>query len=246
MARVAADSAGMRAGRRLAPLTDHLSLQERTYQALRNALLNAEFAVGERIFETEVAQMLGVSRVPVREAVRRLQQDGLLEVRPRSGIYVASISQEEADDIYRIRAALEGTAAALAAERVTEEELDELAALLERQEKEARQAARTTRSQSRVVARADQFHRAVHVYARSPRLFELLELIYGQVMHFRNITLSMPGRAEAATHGHHELYDALRRHDSKEAERIMREHIDSARRLLLAHLDEVAEARTPS
>jgi DNA-binding GntR family transcriptional regulator len=236
----------MREGGRLAPLTDHQSLQERTYQALRNALLDGEFAVGERIFETEVAQMLGVSRVPVREAVRRLQQDGLVEVRPRSGIYVASISKDEADDIYRIRAALEGTAAALAAERITDDELGDLAALLEREEEEAKQGARTTRSQSRVVARADQFHRAIHVYARSQRLFELLELMYGQVMHFRNITLSMPGRAEAATHGHHELYEAMRRHDSREAERIMREHIDSARRLLLAHLNEVAEGRLPS
>jgi DNA-binding GntR family transcriptional regulator len=229
-------------GTRLARFTDHLSLQERTYQALRTALLDGKFAVGERIFEAEVAQMLGVSRVPVREAVRRLQQDGLLEVRPRSGIYVASVSLEEADDIYRIRAALEGAAAGLAAERITGGELEELGRLLKREEEESRKARHHSRSQSRVVARADEFHRAVHAYARSPRLYELLELIYAQVMHFRNITLSMPGRAEAAIHGHHDLYEALKRHDSAEAERLMREHIDSARRLLLAHLDEVAEA----
>ncbi len=227
---------------RLAPFTDHLSLQERTYQALRAALLDGEFPVGERIFEAQVAEMLGVSRVPVREAVRRLQQDGLLEVRPRSGIYVASVSQDEADDIYRIRAALEGAAAGLAAERIAAGELEALGELLKREEDESRQARQSSGSQSQVVARADEFHRAVHSYARSPRLYELLELIYAQVMHFRNITLSMPGRAEAATHGHHELYDALQRHDSAEAERLMREHIDSARRLLLARLDEIAEA----
>jgi DNA-binding GntR family transcriptional regulator len=232
---------------RLLPLTDHLSLQERTYRALRKALLNGEFAVGERIFENAIAGRLGVSRVPVREAVRRLQQDGLLEVRPRSGIFVTSISPAEVDDIYRIRAALEGAAAGLAAERITDAELRDLGQLLARQDEETRREKKTPRSrpsaaQSRVVARADAFHRAVYVYARSPRLFELLEMIYGQVMQFRNVTLRMPGRAEAASLGHHALYAALLRHDSAEAERLMREHVDSARRSLLSHLNEIAKA----
>jgi DNA-binding GntR family transcriptional regulator len=233
----------VRAGRRLPPLTDHLSLQERTYRALRKALLDGEYAVGERIFENEVAGMLGVSRVPVREAVRRLQQDGLLEVRPRSGIYVTSLSPEEVDDIYRIRAALEGAAAGLAAERITDAQLHELHGLLARQDDETQiRRSRRAGSQSGVVARADAFHHAVHIYARSPRLYELLEMIYAQVMQFRSITLRMPGRAEAASHGHHALYDALSRRDSAEAERLMREHVDSARRSLLSHL---AKAGSP-
>lgn len=236
----------MNESRRLAPLTDHVSLQERTYQALRTALLEGVFTVGERLFETEMASMLGVSRVPVREAVRRLQQDGLLQVRPRGGIYVASISPAEATDIYRIRAALEGTAAALAAERITEAELVELGRLLKRQEEESRPESkgrpRRARSDPRVVVRADQFHRAIHMYARSRRLYELLELIYAQVMQFRKITLSVPGRAEIASHGHRDLYEALRRHDAAEAERLMREHVDSARQVLLDHLGQMAEA----
>ncbi len=233
----------MKTDDRLAPLTDHQSLQERTYKALRTALLDGKFSVGERIFEAEVAQTLGVSRVPVREAVRRLQQDGLLEVRPRSGIYVASVSPDEADDIYRIRAALEGTAASLAADRITDSELAELRRLLKRERESNRKPKASTRSQSQVVVRADEFHRAVHVYARSPRLYELLELIYAQVMHFRAITLSMPGRADAAIHGHQHLYDALRRHDAAEAERLMRDHIDSARLTLLSSLAEVGKRR---
>ena len=241
------DSGAMSVNRRLPPLADSPSLQERTYRALRKALLDGEFAVGERIFENEVARMLGVSRVPVREAVRRLQQDGLLEVRPRSGIYVTSISAAEVDDIYRIRAALEGAAAGLAAERITISQLRELGVLLARQDQETRnvkqgRGAKSAGVQSRVVARADAFHRAVYMYARSPRLYELLELIYAQVMQFRSITLRMPGRAEAASHGHHALYEALSRHDSAEAEQLMRDHVDSARRSLLKHLNEIAEA----
>lgn len=231
----------MTAQRRLAPISDHQSLQERTYKSLRTALLDGKFAVGERIFEAEVAEQLGVSRVPVREAVRRLQQDGLLEVRPRSGIYVTSVPADEADDIYRIRAALEGAAASLAAERITSSELAHLRNLLQR-ERDSKGNGRS-RSSSQVVVRADEFHRAVHVYARSPRLYELLELIYAQVMQFRAITLSMPGRADAAIHGHQRLYEALSKHDADAAEQVMRDHIDSARRLLLARLQELTKAK---
>jgi DNA-binding GntR family transcriptional regulator len=234
----------------LEPFTEQLSLQERTYRALRKALLDGKYATAERIFENEVATMLGVSRVPVREAVRRLQQDGLIEVRPRSGIYVTSLSPEQVDDIYRIRAALEGAAAGLAAERITEAELRELGTLLAQQDEEAKREksprSKATRRQARVVARADEFHRAVHRSARSPRLYELLELIYAQVMQFRGITLRMPGRVEAASHGHHALYEALVRRDSAEAERLMREHVSSARLSLLSHLVAMATADAAS
>src|SRR6266568_1907115 len=111
---------------RLSPLTDQQSLQERTYVALRAALLDGEYLPGERIYEAAIAQALGVSRNPVREAVRRLQQDGLLDVRPHYGIYVATIPPEEIEDIYRIRGALEATAAALAAERMSDEDIEDL------------------------------------------------------------------------------------------------------------------------
>src|SRR5829696_2391033 len=98
----------------LTPIDDQRSLQERTYRALRQAILDGRYVPGERIYEGAVAQALGVSRNPVREAVRRLQQDGLLDVRSHLGIYVTRIPAEEIDDIYRIRAALEGTAAGFA------------------------------------------------------------------------------------------------------------------------------------
>ena len=80
---------------RLPTLTDQQSLQERTYHALRGALLDGAYLPGERIYEGTVAKALGVSRNPVREAVRRLQQDGLLQVRPHYGIYVTEIPADE-------------------------------------------------------------------------------------------------------------------------------------------------------
>lgn len=220
----------------LSALTDQQSLQERTYQALRRAILDGHYQPGRRLYETELAGLLAVSRNPVREAVRRLQQDGLLEVRPRSGIYVATLPANEVEDVYRIRVALEGTAAALAAERMTDAELDDLGEILRRETARRKSAGDGATNYSGTVARADRFHHAIHEGAHSPRLSQSLELIYGQVMQFRSLTLRLPGRVNAAVRGHSEIYRALKRHDSVEAERLMRAHVDGAREILMRHL----------
>jgi DNA-binding GntR family transcriptional regulator len=204
-------------------LSDHPSLQERTYQTLRSAIVEGQLAPGVRIYETTLAKRLGVSRNPVREAIRRLQQDGFIEVRPRNGIYVAEYGVDEVRDLYQIRAALEGTAASLAAQRMTDEELAGLDAVLERMERAtARHAKHAT------VRESDSFHQTIHQGARSPRLVAILHQLYGQIAHFRKITLAIPGRADQASEGHHHLVEVLRRRDADEADRMMRQHVLSA------------------
>jgi DNA-binding GntR family transcriptional regulator len=228
---------------RLAPLTEQHSLQERTYQSLRAALLDGEYLPGSRIYEGAVAQALGVSRNPVREAIRRLQQDGLLEVRPHYGIYVATIPPDEIEDIYRIRAALEATAAALAAERMTDAEIEELRVIVLEQELAAgRPAAKP--HEPVAAAQADRFHRAVHLGAKSPRLLALLEQIYAQVTHFRNLTLQVPGRAAVSAAGHAAIFERVQQRDVDGADREMRLHIDDARQVLVRQLEAAVNAGT--
>ena len=224
---------------RLPLLTDQQSLQERTYHALRTAILDGVYMPGERIYEGLVAKEIGVSRNPVREAIRRLQQDGLVQVRPHYGIYVAEIPPDEIEDVYRIRGALEGIAAAMAAERMLDDEITELGRILEEQEQAARSATALPREPVSVV-QADRFHHAIHVGARSPRLLALLEQIYAQVTHFRNLTLRAPGRAAVSAAGHSEIFEAIRGRDGNEAGRRMRAHIDDARHALQRQLEEVA------
>jgi DNA-binding GntR family transcriptional regulator len=216
---------------RLAPITDQRSLQERTYQMMRSALLEGEYLPGDRIYEATIAQALGVSRNPVREAVRRLQQDGLVEVRPHYGIYVATIPAEEIEDVYRIRGALEATAAGLATERMSADQIDELETIYAEQVSAANRAAPLPREPVSVV-QADRFHHAIHVGASSPRLLALLEQMYAQVTHFRNLTLRVPGRATVSAAGHRAILDAIRSRDVGAAEHQMRLHIDDARQAL--------------
>jgi DNA-binding GntR family transcriptional regulator len=216
---------------RLEPLTDQLSLQERTYQSLRTALLDGKYLPGERMYEGAIAEALGVSRNPVREAVRRLQQDGLVDVRPHYGIYVARIPSDEIEDIYRIRGALEATAAALAAERMTDTEIDDLRDILAEQRAAVEHATALPREPVSVV-QADRFHHAIHVGARSPRLLTLLEQMYAQVTHFRNLTLRVPGRGAISVAGHAATFEAIQARDVDEADRLMRAHIADAREAL--------------
>jgi DNA-binding GntR family transcriptional regulator len=218
----------------LNPLTDQLSLQERTYQALRSALLDGHYVPGERIYEAAIAKALRVSRNPVREAVRRLQQEGLVEVRPHNGTFVASIPPEEIHDVYTIRGALEGSAAAFAAERMTDAEIVALGAVVADQRRAA--AAAVTSDQPVSASQADRFHHLIHVGARSPRLLTLLEQLYAQVTHFRNLTLRVPGRAAASAEGHEAIFEAIRARDQARAESLMRAHIEEARAVLVHQL----------
>jgi DNA-binding GntR family transcriptional regulator len=230
---------------RLPLLTDQQSLQERTYHALRAALLEGVYMPGERIYEGLVAKEIGVSRNPVREAIRRLQQDGLVQVRPHYGIYVAEIPPHEIEDVYRIRGALEGIAAAMAAERMADDDVKQLGEILAEQQEAARSATALPREPVSVV-QADRFHHAIHVGARSPRLLAMLEQIYAQVTHFRNLTLRAPGRATVSAAGHAEIFEAIRDRDATEAARRMRAHIDDARHALQRQLDKVVHHASDS
>lgn len=209
----------------------HPLLHDRAYEMLRAAILSGEFNPGERLVESDLAGRLGISRSPVREAIRRLQQDGLVEVRARSGIFVATIPLGEVDAFYRMRAALEGAAASLAAERASTEDLAHLAVLLERAER-----AVDAEDYPLVVLIADEFHRAIHAAARSERLFALLSQIYGQVMHYRNRTLRMPGRAPDALRGHAVILEPLKAGNAKAAQKAMYDHVDGARIALLREI----------
>lgn len=223
---------------RLSPLTDQLSLQERTYQALRTALLDGDYLPGERVYEGAIAKALGVSRIPVREAIRRLQQDGLLDVRPHYGIYVATIPSEEIEDVYRIRGVLEATAAALAAERMSSEEIAELGTIVDEQ-RSAALSADSLPGEPVSAVQADRFHHAIHVGAQSPRLLTLLQQLYAQVTHFRNLTLRLPGRAAVSAEGHTAVFEAIAKRDAVGAEHVMRLHIDDARQALVHQLEMV-------
>ena len=107
-------------------LDNYKPLRELVFESLREAIIQGKLGPGERLMEIQLAEEMGVSRTPVREAIRKLELEGLVVMIPRKGAYVAGLSLKDIADVFEIRRALEGLAAELASERATDEELEQM------------------------------------------------------------------------------------------------------------------------
>ena len=111
-------------------MNEYLPLRDLVFNTLRQAILKGELKPGERLMEIQLAEELGVSRTPVREAIRKLELEGYVIMMPRRGTYVANLSIRDINEVFEIRTSLESLSNGLAAERITNEELEQLQRLL--------------------------------------------------------------------------------------------------------------------
>jgi len=194
------------------------------YDRLKGAIMTGTLRPLERISENKVAADFGLSRTPVREALQRLEVEGLIQVVPKRGSFVSRPTVEDILEIYQIRTPLEATCARVAAERIEEDQL----ALLERLVKteQARDQARTT---DRSLRAAAQFHAVIYACSRNQRMANLLMEMQNQVHRVRVLWPSTAARLTDTWVEHARIIDALRARDGAEAERLMIEHMDRAR-----------------
>jgi DNA-binding GntR family transcriptional regulator len=225
-----------------AAVSDHPSLRELVYRRIKDAILGGRLEPGERIVEQSLSNELGVSRSPVREALRRLEQEGLVEATPRRGVSVAAPTVREVTNVYTIREALEGLAARLAASNVDHESLAAMARILVRMEDAIR------RGDIKGASRADtQFHARLLEATDNQRLVDLTSQLADLVRRVRAAVLAEPGRAEAALSEHRAILEALAAQDADAAERHMRAHVQRARDHMLRILTRRPEsADTPT
>ncbi|RPI42986.1 MAG: GntR family transcriptional regulator [Betaproteobacteria bacterium] len=205
------------------------SRSELVYQKLRAALESGELRPGQRVMEVEVANWLDVSRTPVREALRRLESEGMLTLEPRMGLVVASISRQAMLELYVMREVLEGTAARLCARHASDPELTELDELVKR---EAR-----LQGNHKVLARHNRlFHEAIHRGAHNRYLEKSLNAV-NDTMHLLGPSqMLIPERAALAQTEHAEIFECIRRHDAEAAEAAARKHVRSAQKQRLKNL----------
>lgn len=198
-------------------------IRETVYQQLKHAVLTGAFATGERLLERDIAEKLQVSRTPVREALKRLEADGLLEAMPKQGLAVKEYSYDDIREIYMIREALECLAAEFAAINSTDADialLDGLVVEMDRLDNEA-DAERLMEVHRRF---SEAYNRASHM----PTLIHLIESLKDQVARVRNVSLSTPARRTETRKEHKELLDALRRRDPERASALTHVHIRNA------------------
>lgn len=190
------------------------------YRRLLDDIRNGTLPPGTRLRETDLADRLGISRTPVREAIRQLETDGLVIHLPRHGATIRSLDHAEIVELYEMRAVLEGTAARLAARAASDMELAELVAL------NADLATATTAPQAREVNR--QFHRMLLDAARNRFLVKSMSALQKTLLILGPTTLADPSRAELAIAEHAAILTALQARDGLKAETAMRAHVDAA------------------
>lgn len=194
---------------------------ERAIRFLREAILRGDYKPGERLPQKELTEQLEMSPTPIREALRILEAQGLLERVPYKGAYVAEVSPDESEEISVIRSALEGLATRMAVPNLTAEDLAELEALTEEMEDAWRQMniGRLRRANYR-------FHSLIYQKSRSQRLSDMIISLWPR---FSTDTLWMiPGRAERSIQQHHALMDKIRERDAEAAADMMSDHIVTA------------------
>lgn len=205
------------------------SLSDQAFDAVVDAISRGAMMPGSRIKEALIARELGISRGPLREALRRLESHGLVERRQNFGAFVTALSLDDLDDLFRMREALEGAACGLAAERIGDGALEALSGMLDRHNETVAQGGQYPRTSA-----DDDFHFRIIRESGSRRLFHALcSELYLQVKLYRHRSSSKPGRSEMALNEHRDIVAALATRDARKAEEAMRVHISNARKNLL-------------
>jgi DNA-binding GntR family transcriptional regulator len=207
-------------------------LRDQIYPVVRQLLLTGAIQPGEAIDEKAIAAQLQVSRTPVREAVKRLVDERLVDVFAQSATRAASVDRREIRESFLIRRALEMESAAQAALRMTQQHADRLTEIITAQSKAVER-----HSYADAVARDDDFHHYIAMISDLPRLWSTIEISKAQLDRCRHMMLPRQGEAAATLEHHRKIVRALNTGDPGQAQRAMKDHLETAYRSTEAVLD---------
>ncbi len=207
---------------------NHRPLRELVFEQLRSSILNGSLKPGERLMEIDLAEKLGVSRTPIREAIRKLELEGLVVMEVRKGAYVADVSVKETLDILEVRSVLEGLAASLAAKRVTKEELEEMQVTLE----SFNQAVKDD-DMKRMIEQDTRFHNLIFKSTRNKKLIQIVNGLQELVLRFRITYFTEYKRATDMPAEHQLIYKAIANGDPIAAQKNGQYHIDMLKETIL-------------
>lgn len=200
-----------------------ISLAEQVFDRLETDILSGKYQHGEMLTELGLVGDLGVSRTPIREALRRLEQEHIIEMTPR-GILVLGVSQKDLSDILEIRIRIEGLAARMAAERITEEEIEQLRETIELQEFYV-----PKRDAARINGMDSKFHLLIYRFSGSIPLYDTLMPLHKKVLKYRHASVQNEIRSVDSSMEHRAIFEAIAAHDPELAEERMKAHIANAK-----------------
>lgn len=201
-------------------VTDKYSLRGRVFNKIREDILSGKYSRDEELKETSIGNELGVSRTPVREALRQLELEGLVNIIPNKGAYVTGISPKDIHDIYIVRSYLEGLCARWACENIREDQIEELDEIVYLSE------FHTKREHKEQLLELDnRFHEIIYEASNSKILDHILSDFHHYVERVRKITLSNMERAMKCNQEHTNILEALKKRDKDLAETLAHEHM---------------------
>ena len=209
------------------------SLEEQVYHSLEEAIISGEYNRGDALTEMSLCKKMGVSRTPVRAALHKLSEEGLVEITPNRGAIVIGVNDDDIVDAYKIRIRLEGLACAMAAQRMTESENVGLREIVELSE------FYLTKNDTEKLKELDTaFHRIIYKASGSRVICNILSDLHQNIRTYRKLSLTVPGRLERSINEHREIYEAIATGDGSLADRLTSLHIERALKNMLVAFEE--------
>jgi DNA-binding GntR family transcriptional regulator len=199
-----------------------ISLAEQVFDRLETDILSGKYQPGELLTELKLVGDLGVSRTPIREALRRLEQEHIIEV-SQKGILIIGVSRKDLDDILAIRMRIEGLAAYMAAKNITDEQLAELRDTIELQEFYV-----PKHDADHINVMDSRFHQLIYRFSGSTALYDTLMPLHKKVLKYRKASVENEVRSAYSSQEHRAIFEAIAAHDAVLAEKCMKDHIVNA------------------
>ena len=209
-----------------------ISLADQIFEKLEHDILVGEYGKGETLTELKLSEILGVSRTPIREALRRLAQENLIYMSTK-GAVVVGLTPEDIEEIYEIRVRIEGYAARLATERATDAQIEELFDMVELQEFYIQKG-----DVNRAMDCDSKFHRLIYKMTGSMPVCTTLSELHKKVVKFRKASIEGGGRAKKSNTEHREIYEAIASRNVELAESLTVKHIANARNNIMQQINE--------
>ena len=214
----------------LQALHERKSLGQHVFDNLKQAIIRGDIAPGEWLVESHIAQMLGISRTPVREAIHKLERERLIERQPRGGFTVLGVNRDDIEETFGIRGVLEGYAARLATLKhhpreltVLEQKVDEFQECLSKKQMDSLPVINT------------EFHELLYDLSKSPRLIHMINGLRDQIYRFREIILKDQKHAGTSHEDHLQMLKLMHKRDVEGVEKLVREHIQRGQEVVLNH-----------
>jgi len=213
-------------------------LREQVYVAIKSAIIGGEFDPGRRLIEEKLAADMKTSRTPVREAIQKLEKEGLIYRLPRGGFAVKGVTEEEVEEVFGLRGILEGYAGFLATERMDENELASLEKIIALEE-----ACLLDMNTEEFIRLDGEFHDVLYRAAKNTRLYNLLHDLRDYIYRYRIIIMRYQRKPHLAVKDHKEMVNSIRSKSAKQVEKLVRKHMTRGKEVIKKKIRQDQEPR---